>query len=336
MKILQASFKIEHIEDKEMRMFLPENPDENFYTNRTIQGQEIGYPVHVYYIELSKMYMQRIRWHWHPELEIMIINHGEAMLITDDEKLYLKPGQGVIINQNVMHSLQPVDAKADCSLYTTIFHPNFLFGYGNTLISGKFMAPIINSPVFKTMLLDESNPAEEKLIDTVNSIIATNMTKKYGYELITKSYLCQFWVQLLEQIVPQNKNSNQNTLSLDEMRVKEAIMYIEEHYFEHISLEQLADSVHISKSECCRCFKRTLQLTPIEYLMKYRIFKASTLIQSNDPIADSISTLALSVGFNNVSYFNKIFKQYLKCTPREYKKGVNNNPDDSVFTGMTI
>ena len=318
-------------------MFPPENPDKNFYTNRTIQGQELGYPVNIYYLELSKLYMQRVRWHWHPEIEIMIINHGEANLITDDKEVRLKAGQGILINHNVMHSLQPVDARADCSLYSVIFHPSFLFGYGNTVMSGKYLVPVLSSPVFKIMLLDENDPFSEKLMDIVNSVIAAHMTKKYGFELIVKSCLCQFWIHLLEHIIPQNVSTTKQTvLSLDEVRVKEAILYIENHYSEHISLSQLADFVHISKSECCRCFKRTLQLTPIEYLMKYRIFKAATMLQCNDPVAASISGLAFSVGFNNVSYFNKIFKQYLKCTPREYKKGISTNPIDSPFNVMTI
>ncbi len=318
-------------------MYTPENQDTNFYTDITINGNEIGYPVHVYYIELSKMYMQRIRWHWHQEIEVIIINHGEADLIPDDKKIRLKAGQGILINQNVMHSLQAVDAKADCSLYSTIFHPSFLFGYGNTVMSAKLLTPVLNSPTFKIMLLDENEPATEKLMNSINSVIAVNVTKKYGFELITKSYLCQFWVQLLEQVIPQNLNCpKQNILSLDETRVKEIILYIEEHYSEHISLEDLANSVHISKSECCRCFKRALQFTPIEYLMKYRIFKAANMIQVSNPISHSISDLAFSVGFNNVSYFNKVFKQYMKCTPKEYKKGIKANPPQNAFNVMTI
>lgn len=315
----------------------PENPNSDFYADRTILGKETGYPVHVYYIELSKLYMQRVRWHWHSEIEVMIINHGEADLITDDAKIHLKAGQGILINQNVMHALHPVDAKADCSLYSTIFHPSFLFGNETNQVSGKYLTPILSSFAFKTMLLDENNSDAEKLMDDINSVIAVNMTKKYGYELITKAYLCQFWVQLLELVIPQNSTeSKSNSLSLDESRVKEAIIYIEQHYAEHISLEALANSVHISKSECCRCFKRALQITPIEYLMKYRILKASYLIQTNDPASHSISGLAFSVGFNNVSYFNKVFKKYMKCTPREYKKGIKSNPNENAFNIISI
>ena len=315
----------------------PSNPDPNYYTNRTLTDTEIGYPVHVYFIELAKMYMQRIRWHWHPEFEVIIVNHGEADFFTDDKKIRLKAGQGILINQNTMHSIQSADPDASCNLYSTIFHPSFLFGYGNTVMSGKYLSPILSSPVFRTMLLDEQDPVAEKILDAINSVIAVNMTKKYGYELVTKSYLCQLWVTLLEKVIPQNVKTYKNcSLSLDESRVKEAILYIESHYAEHITLDELASSIHISKSECCRCFKRTLELTPIEYLMKYRIFRAASMIQSDDPISHSISELAFSVGFNNASYFNKVFKQYLKCTPSEFKKNLKQDPTSNSFDMMTI
>lgn len=303
------------------------------YEPDTLAGDsEIGYPVHVYFIELSKMYLQRIRWHWHPEVEIIIINHGEADFLTEDKKIRLHAGQGIIINHNTMHTVQPVGEDANCSLYSTTFHPSFLFGYGNTSMSGKFLVPVLSSPFFRTLVLDESDPLQEKLLDTINNVIAINLTKRFGYELTTKSYLCQFWLLLIETIIPKNvKGAKSSSASMDELRVKNIIMYIEGHYSETISLEDLADSVHISKSECCRCFKRTLQLSPIEYLMKYRIFKAANLIQSNDPGAHSMSALAFSVGFNNASYFNKVFRQFLNCTPREYKKSLKTDPTRDPF-----
>lgn len=300
---------------------------------------EIGYPVQVYYIDLTKMYMNNIRWHWHTEVEVIILNHGAVDFLTDDKKIRLHAGQGVLINQNIIHAVHAVDGKANCSLYSMTFHPSFLFGYGNTLMSSKFLVPILSSPALQTIVLDEKDPWQEKILDLVNSVIAANLTKKYGYELLCKSYLCQLWLSLLDHIAPQHvSNSRQATTSLDESRVKQAILYIEKHYAEQITLEQLASSVHISKSECCRCFNRTLQLTPIEYLMKYRIFKAANIIQSNVHEPSSMSELAFRVGFNNASYFNKVFKQFLHCTPSEYKKSIKKDPplSEGPFQFMDI
>lgn len=301
---------------------------------------EIGYPVQVYYVELAKMYMKSIGWQWHPEVEIMIINHGEADFVTDDQPaLRLHAGEGVLINQNVMHSLRPVDEEANCSLYSVVFHPSFLFGYGNTVMSSKYLVPILSSPAMRTIKLNEQDPWQSKLLDIADNIIAATLTKRYGYELTVKSYLCQLWLTLLEQVIPQNvSTARQTMISLDESRVKEAILYIEAHYHEQITLDQLAASIHISKSECCRCFKRTLQITPIEYLMKYRIFKAVNMIQKNDPEARSMSSLAFSVGFNNASYFNKVFRQFLHCTPSEYKKMLKDDPtrNNAPFNIFTL
>lgn len=293
----------------------------------TTESGDVGYPVQVYFIELKNMYMHRIRWHWHAEVEVILVEHGEAIFLSDDRQIHLSAGQGVLINQNLMHSILSVDDTSSCGLYSMKFHPSFLFGYGNTMMSGKYLIPILSSPAMKIITLRGQDEWHEKFLDIAKKIISVNMEKKYGYELVTKSYLCQLWGLLLEQVIPQNINkTKETTVSLNEARVKEAILYIEKHYSENITLDDLASSIHLSKSECCRCFKRTLQLTPFEYLMKYRIFRAASMIQMNDPSIRSISSLAFSVGFNNASYFNKVFKQYLHCTPSEYKRKIKNNP----------
>ncbi|MCM1126876.1 MAG: AraC family transcriptional regulator [Lachnospiraceae bacterium] len=318
-------------------MLTLENSNQSFSSDSTDNDTEIGYPIHVSFVELANMYMQRVQWHWHTEIEVIIVNHGAVDFMTDDDKIRLKAGQGILVNQNIMHSIMPVDSDYNCSLYSTTFHPSFLFGYGNTQMSGKYLAPILSSPVFRTMFLDEQDHISSQLMDLVNSVIAVNMTKKYGYELVTKSYLCQLWVILLEHVIPQNVQKHRSAnLSMDESRVKEAILYIEDHYAERITLDDLSASIHISKSECCRCFKRTLQITPIEYLMKYRIFKAANMIQKEDLRSRSISELAFSVGFNNASYFNKVFRQFMNCTPSEYKRSVQNDPVSNPFQSISI
>ena len=164
-------------------------------------------------------------------------------------------------------------------------------------------------------------PSQEELIEQLNNSIAANLTRKFGYELITKAELCLFWSGILEHYanerIPEQNNISET--SLDSIRVKQALIYIEQHHMEPISLIEIADSIHVSKSECCRCFKRTLHMTPIEYVMRYRIFEATRKIKRGDEEAKSMSSLALSVGFNNASYFNKLFKKYVNCTPSQYK-----------------
>ncbi len=277
----------------------------------------LDYPVSVFFLDLHESYMNRIRWHWHEEMEVLIINDGLAEVSTDDGSYTLKPGQGIIINQNVMHSIFSQNHE-NCTFYSLVFHPDFLFGHKNSYLQAQFLLPVQSFRLFKVLVLDEANAWHERMLDAVNDTIAVNVTKPFGYEIASKGHLCRFWSELIVKL-PQLKTAPPPHVSLDEQRVKEAMLFIRTHHAEPISLDEIADSVHISKSECCRCFARTLQMTPFEYLMKYRIFEATKQLMAHpdDPI--SISDLALSVGFNNTSYFNKVFKKFLGCTPSYYR-----------------
>ena len=317
--------------------FDPENIDIADVEETSETGSSIGYPVHIYFHEFSNMYMNQISWQWHPEIEVIIVNHGEIAFQTHDSRIILKAGQGVVINANVMHCLEPASDDNNCSLYSTVFHPAFLFGYGDVLVSDKYLVPVLTSPDFQYIVLDENDPVNNELLVHINGVIADNLVKKFGFELSTKAKLCYFWIALINIVAPgKTLKKPAKSISLDESRAKDMILYIEQNYADKISLDDLAESVHISKSECCRCFKRALNLTPIEYLMKFRIFKSASMIQNNDPKARSFSDLAFNVGFNNASYFNKVFRQYLGCTPSEYRRKIKTDAGFDPFKNITL
>lgn len=311
--------------------------EEESTENTENSESEIGYPVHVYFHDFATLYMHQISWQWHPEIEVIIVNHGDVAFLTNESRTILHAGQGVVINANVMHSLEPATQDANCSIYSTIFHPAFLFGYGDVLVSDKYLVPVITSPTFQYLILDENEPTTVELLDQINGVIADNLVKKFGFELSTKAKLCYFWIALINTVAPgKTIKKPSKSISLDEARAKDIIMFIEQNYADKITLDDLADSVHISKSECCRCFKRALNLTPIEYLMKFRIFKSASMIQNNDPKARSFSDLAFNVGFNNASYFNKVFRQYLGCTPSEYRRKIKTDPNFDPFKNISL
>lgn len=130
-----------------------------------------------------------------------------------------------------------------------------------------------------------------------------------------KNYLSIVWLNLIKEIKEDIKISIPSA-SNDDERVKMAMQYIQTHYADNIDLDSIARAANISKSECCRSFKRILKVTPFEYLMEYRISKAAELLLKNK---DSISNISLDVGFNGISYFGKVFKKYRNCSPSEYR-----------------
>ena len=106
--------------------FRPTSTYNNLY-DKSEHGN-LEYPVSVYQIDLDQHNSRSIRWHWHEEMEILLIGSGYAKVTTDDEEQILTPGQGFILNQNVMHSIHSIEDKK-CSYYSLVFHPDFLLGY---------------------------------------------------------------------------------------------------------------------------------------------------------------------------------------------------------------
>ncbi|MCM1252705.1 MAG: AraC family transcriptional regulator [Clostridium sp.] len=292
--------------------------DENFYDKSNYGNLE--YPVSIYQVDFEQAHTHSIRWHWHEEMEILLINNGCAKVTTDDHEQILRPGQGFILNQNVMHSIHSIEGN-NCTYYSLVFHPDFLFGYNNSYLRTNFLLPMQSFSILKTMLIDEENAWHKSMLIILEKVLDVNRAKSFGYEMVTKGYLCQFWATLLNKLPMANIPHSSNT-SLNEQRVKQAMLYIRLHHADAVTLDDIAASISVSKSECCRCFKATIQMTPFEYLMKYRIFAASRLILDDHDNSRSIAELALSVGFNSISYFNKLFRRYLGCTPTEYRMRV--------------
>ena len=74
---------------------------------------------------------------------------------------------------------------------------------------------------------------------------------------------------------------------------------------------------NISKSELCRCFKKVLHKTPFEYLIRYRVIQACSLLKNTDC---SVTEAASFTGFDSISHMGRFFHKYLKQSPSHYKK----------------
>ncbi|MCH5274734.1 MAG: helix-turn-helix transcriptional regulator [Lachnospiraceae bacterium] len=314
---------------------IPENIAEELERSRHIQYtpvpvENFDFPVGAHLLDLANFSMRYIRWHWHEEVEFMIVHSGEALLKLPDADFSLLPGDGIFINQNRLHSIHS-GSDTKCKLYSLKFNPAFLFGYGQTSFSSKYLVPILSSPSFHYLVLRRNDRTLLKMLALAKNVYDCCQKKTHGYELRARGYLCLLWEHLLPFV---GSHSAQfpvipSHIVTDSNRIKQAIHFIEQSYMDPLTLEDIAASIHVSKSECCRCFKRALGLTPFEYLMKYRIFESTKRIINGDESAKSISTLATSVGFNSSSYYNKLFKKYLKCTPTEYIHSLSNGATQS-------
>ncbi|MCR4584552.1 MAG: AraC family transcriptional regulator [Lachnospiraceae bacterium] len=288
----------------------------------------MDYPVAVYYVDLHNMFLECVPPHWHGEMEIDLIRSGSAVFSVGEQEATLSAGDVIWINSEHLHSVHPASGD-DCVMLSILFNPSYLFEQADSFLTTKYYLPLIENRQLGFAVIPASDPSSAKSLDAVDSIFAANLNKEYGYELETKSLLSTFWLRLLEFGASGAGDAGPKALT-DEERVKSAIHFIHNEYMRELKLDDIAGSIHVSNSECCRCFKRSTSLTPFEYLLKYRIFEAARRLQKNDPTAASMQKLSDTVGFNTPSYFNRIFKKYLDATPGEYRDRIRASHRDAL------
>lgn len=308
------------------------------------------YPVETNFYQISPWTIQMTRWHWHEEFEILLVADGTVLVKLEGLDFTLSKGEGVILNQNLLHAIRSTGTD-NCEVYSMCFAPQLLFDTRNQYLVRKYLKPVTSITSSRYLKLDHSSALVSRLLFLAEKAIKTDCQKDFGYELEVQALMLQFWALINKRISDRERLSAASHLSVgednaapvldsftnslsegshrevlsatdpDDRRIKSAIQYIAQHYSEPISLDDIADSIHISKSECCRCFRRVLDVTPFEFLLRYRIFEAARRIQqASDSDRMSFSDLAYATGFNTPSYFNKIFRKYMNCTPSEYRR----------------
>lgn len=298
----------------------------------TVHGS-LDYPVSVYRINMDRVHAGYMRWHWHEELELVYIAEGLLEVSIQNATQILSQGDIFFVNRDALHCARQLPGQP-CILYSILFHVNYLFGYEHSYLANKYLLPIVhfhNQTSVFPLLKEKHFP---HITEIVTEIIRLSKEKPFAYEIMTKDLLLRFWLELLDFyqgfIVEKTDDfQTSNQLSIDEERVKSAVAYIAGHYDMPITLEDIAAAIHVSKSECCRCFKRCLKMSPFDYLLKYRIYTAVDMI-TNNPDKLSVSQIAAKTGFNSSSYFNKTFRKYMKCTPSEYKKNHANKVSPQI------
>ena len=89
------------------------------------QHGSLDYPVAVYRIDLNMMYLNLIHWHWHSEIELIIVREGAAEFSVGNNMYVLSPGDTLFINRNVMHSVHPHNEQ-NCIFHSIVFSPNYI------------------------------------------------------------------------------------------------------------------------------------------------------------------------------------------------------------------
>ena len=261
---------------------------------------------------LSRYPDMRAPCHWHDDIEWIRVLEGEMRYYIDGERITLEQGDALFVNARRMHYGYGFQGR-DCRFTCILFHPSLFTGSG--VLLEREVRPVLEHSGVNWRRLEESTPAGQEAAHLLSRIAALKEEAPEAYELEAIGLLHILWSILRRHMGSLPPVEGKPHTELDLQRAM--VAYIRQNYGEKLSLSDIASAGHVSRSRCCQMFRRHLQQTPVDYLNSYRLKTAANLLRGTNR---TVTEIALSCGFNHLSYFSKMFLQVYGCTPKEYRK----------------
>ncbi len=255
--------------------------------------------------------------------EINLITKGSGIHYLGESHIQAKKGDVFIIPPNHSHGyvggkgfdvfhILISDAFMNKYLVDLQQLPSFytLFGV-EPLMRGKTPTPLnlsLSEYEFNSAIALLFNISQHSNVnDLFECIKRTNLT------MVAIVTLCEAY----EKKVPSFKKSTQS-----DQYFMQSVTYIHEHFYEKITINDLANIAHLSRTAYINKFKEICKIPPSAYITKLRIESAMNMLAGTNL---SILEIAYRTGFYDASHFTKIFESHLKITPQEYRNLKNKN-----------
>ncbi len=275
---------------------------------------DVMFPLMVHNFETDCSFRERVSCHWHNEIEILVVTEGKAQVYINDRSYDVEKGSIVFIASNHLHSINGFEG-VPFNFFAVVFHENFLNSSVNDVIQQQFIDRVKHSEAFFPEIISPTHEWEKEVYDSLLRIREAFEKKQSAFQLLIKAELYKIWYLLYT-------NSDLHKLSspkYEDYRItlaKSIIEYIEDNYMNHISVPELSHKFNLSEGHMCRFFKTVTQMSIVEYINRYRIRTSASLLKETTM---DIGEIAGATGFNNISYYNKVFKKYMHMTPSQYR-----------------
>jgi|GEM_PF-1049822 len=284
---------------------------DNFKENK--QHGEAMLPLAVYHVVIENK-DNILACHWHDEIEIIYLAAGKAAFTLDEATYVLRAGDCIFVNGGQIHT---GFGETDYVEYYSVVFSTYLLT--NPFDACRVYFDGITTNTYCIMPhLKQDNPVHSKVIGQLRAVIEELENKGMAYELAVKSRLFSFFsIIFREKLFTENKGSQKILIHSPRYDLLKKILgYIYSNYNKKINLKDISDYVDITPQYLCVFFKEMTRTRLTDYINRYRIDAAVNLLKASRL---SITEIALECGFETSSYFNRVFKKQLGCTPSCYR-----------------
>jgi len=248
-------------------------------------------------------------YHYHPEYEIVCVPYGRGTRHVGNHFCNYENGDLVLIGPNLPHS--GFGLNANC------LHEEVVVQIKQDVFTNSFLSLPEMSSI--NHLLDKAKCGMHFKGGTKDKLTKKllRLSKLSPFDrFVELAYILQMMANSEEYELLNPEIMLPAAMKKNSIRLQNIFTYVEQHFHEEIDVQKVASLASLSVPSFCTYFKKIMKVTFTDFLNQYRIQRSCILLQQDKTIGET----CFECGFNNVTYFNKVFKKFLNTTPSEFKK----------------
>ncbi|MDF2722205.1 MAG: transcriptional regulator, AraC family [Paenibacillus sp.] len=252
---------------------------------------------------------QPLRWHYHKEVEFVLVRQGVHEIHTPDHSYTLHPGDVVVVGSSQLHRGR---AASDQTVYV-VLHVDLEPYFDPAMMSYYRHFSEVQHPLEELNYIFRENESVKREVGHIILRIHDEiMGKSTGYEIAASMHIKHLLLTLLRG---DSRGLLQAHDFIDAGTMKPVVEYVERHLAEKIELEQVSQLAGMSYHYFSKYFKKTMGSSFTDYINRKRIAKAERLLVTSGL---NIGEIARTVGVENMAHFYELFKRFNGCTPKQY------------------
>lgn len=254
-------------------------------------------------------------FHWHSYFEITYVQKGQGNYFVNGQEYMMESGDIIIFNNVEVHGWKLMGE--DMKLLVMIFSPEFV-AEKLSVFDSEYLKPFVERGSNFKNRIGKEEPVSHEIRKGIREIYKEWQQQKEGYPLMIKANILRILTMLIRTYQDESKSGEMLKEKKTAMkRLEQAISYIDTHYSEKITLDEVAAAAYMSSNYFSSYFRKVTGISFSEYVTRIRISRARELLRDTDK---SVMEIAMECGFHNISNFYRLYKKHVGKPPRDDKK----------------
>lgn len=267
-----------------------------------------------------KLFSPRLRntflWHYHPEIELVYVEADAGIRHVGTHISTYTHSDLVFIGGNLPHLNFDYRLRSDYHQIVIQLRTDFLGAAVGLVPEFSVINNLFKSAEYGIAFSGETKNLVAQKLKQLGSLNSLD-------QLLQLINIFQLLANSNEGVILNDDLTSKNFILKDKIRMGAIYEYIDSQYYQKPDVNIVAAKVNLTTPAFCRYFKRQTNMTFTEFVNQYRIERAKNLLMQNH----NVSETCYAIGFESISYFNKLFKQIVGENPSDFRRSWDNKTD---------